>query len=171
MIRIGLTYDGKGIFSVVSKHGLEQVMETFKAGEVVNAELRRPRSVSQNNLFHALVEAAFDNQRTGPKFETWRHLKSWLLIRAGYCDEYHVEDDALSPAMANIFRQRFDFIEIVRVRGDGIVVRFAQSMSFDAMEHEAATDALNKVIEIIADKIVPGVDREELMKMGREEAK
>ena len=168
MIRIGLRYEGNGYFKAVSRHGLEQAQAEFDQGEAVNAELRRPRSVSQNNLFHALCEVAFDNQRDGPEFPTWRHLKSWLIIRAGACTEYRFKPESMTPEVARVLRARDDTVEVVVDRKTHeIVMRFADSISFDKMDADEATRVFDKCMDVICEKIVPGVTKEQLLEMGK----
>lgn len=170
-VKIGVRYEGNGYFRAVSRYGHEEAEKKFKKGEALNAELRRPRSVGQNNLFHALCEAAFDNQRDGPDFATWRHLKSWLLIHAGECTEHRFKPGSLTKEVAAALRQQFDTVDVVSDKKTGeIVLRFANSISFDQMDGERFTKAFDKCVEIVCQQIVPGVTAEELIEMTKKGA-
>lgn len=166
--KIGVRYEGNGYFRAVSRHAHEEAERRFTRGEVMNAEFRKPRSVGQNNLFHALCETAFDNQRDGPQFQSWRHLKSWLLIQAGECSEYRFEPGSLTKKVAAALRQQSETVDFVVNNATGeIVMRFAKSVSFDKMGHEGFTKVFDTCVDIICEEIVPGITREQLIAMAK----
>ena len=164
MIRVGLTYDGQGHFTAASRHALEELNKRFKRGDVVKAEVTRPRSVDQNRLFHLLCEAAFDHQVTGPTFATWRHLKSWVLIRCGHCEEYDFEPEAMTPEVARVLRRKFDFVEVVKRESDGhVLMRFAKSVGFNDVSHEDMSKLVDQALHVISEELVPGATKERLL--------
>ena len=103
-IDLQLEHIGGGQFRCRSKLDFELASENFAKGERVRAKVTRLRSVKQNAFFHAIVETAFENQRAGPLLPTWRHLKSWLLIKIGHCDVKEFEPKAMTPAVAAYLR-------------------------------------------------------------------
>lgn len=159
-----LRYEGNGAFRVASKLDLELAERTFQPQEFVRAKASRQRSVRQNDFFHALIEAAFDNQRGGPLLPTWRHLKSWLLIQAGHCDVTTFEPSAMTPAVAKALRATFDNVDFTH-DGRRIYMKVARSVRFDGPDSDEMSAIVDRVVEIIAAHIVPGVDPASLLAM------
>lgn len=161
-IKIGLRYDGNGRFYTLSRHDHEIAQEQLRQGDVFNAELTRPRSVSQTRAFHALMEEAFDNQSAGPSFETWRHLKAWVLIQLGHCEKWTFAPGSMTAEVANVLRQKFDFVDVARNSKGEIILRFAKSVAHNEVDADKMTKLFDGAISVIAREIMPGMDEEEL---------
>jgi hypothetical protein len=176
---LSLSYLGEGRFQTRTNMDYELCMRTYVNGDAIRAKISKSRSVKQNNYFHALVAAAFENQRGGPKCETWRHLKAWLLIEAGHCDEVRLPMTNATPAsveliaggMARALKRHCETLVVTRDRRtNDVVMRFAKSLSFAATDADAAGAVVTRVTEIICDRIVPGVDPMELIDMAKRRA-
>jgi hypothetical protein len=171
VIELRLTYEGNGAFRVATKLDFDLASQEFDQGDRVRAQITKPRSIRQNAYFHALVQAAFDNQRGGPQVETWEHLKSWLLIHAGWCEEYRFKRGSLSKEVAEVLRRKFDFVDFTVVERTGeIIMRFAKSISFKACPPEKMSEIMDKAVAIICTEIVPGMDPETIFNMARGKA-
>ncbi|MEO0943230.1 MAG: hypothetical protein AAFY06_00110 [Pseudomonadota bacterium] len=157
MLDLRLEYAGEGNFVCRTRFDRELVDDKLKAGERVRAKVTRPRSARQNDFFHAIVEAAFDNQRAGPQFPTWRHLKSWLLIQVGHCEVKTFPVTAMTPSVAAWLRRQHDNIDFAH-DGDHIYAYTAKSISFAACGGEKMDEIVDAVIVRIINDICPGMD-------------
>lgn len=167
MIELKMLSKGDGSLVPASPLDRNIVLTRLEPGKAVKVAITKQRSVRQNNMFHALVQAAHDNQRAGPQCETWEHLKAWLLIRAGHCHEQRIPLGNMSAAaatqimapLASFTRRVTPVIEYVHDRKrNELVMRSAKSWKFSEADHERATEVLDRVIAIICADIVPGVD-------------
>lgn len=176
-IDLKLEHVGGGQFRCRTRLDFDLCTREFGPGEPVRASITKRRSVRQNAFFHALVGAAFENQRSGPRCETAAHLKSWLLIEAGHCDEVRLsvagmnERDATAVArgMTAELKRRFDTVAVsFDPKSREIVMRFARSVSFRAADAEMFSGIVDRVAEIICAQIVPGTTPEQLFSEARE---
>lgn len=169
--QLRMRYEGDGVFRAATKLDYEKCLEAYSQGDVLRAELSRPRSITQNNYFHALVEAAWDNQRGGPRFGNWRTLKGYLLVRAEHSTERRMKLPrgtprsvavAIGSGLALLIRHSADYIGIsYDPKANEIVARFPGSMKFhgpDALSSDDASEIIDKVIALICTEIVPGAD-------------
>lgn len=171
MIDLRLTYEGQGIFRTAFKLDFELASSEFNQGDRVRAQVTKPRSVRQNAYFHALVQKAHENQRGGPHFETWEHMKAWLLIRCGWCEEKRFAPHSMTPEVAAWLRQQFEFLAFsVDTHTSEIIVRTAKSISFKACPADKMGEIMDKSLAIICTEIVPGVDPETIFNMAKEAA-
>jgi len=180
-IDLKLIYLGEGRFVTATASDLSTAVTGIKANEALRAKMTRRRSVQQNEFFHALIKAAFDNQRSGPQLPSWEHLKAWLLIRAG-CEEIRLplvgmaETDVarfLGP-MAAALRRRYPSVETAYdQRSHECVMRFARSVRFDPVTG-ASPDEMHKITHdvtaLICTEIVPGCTPDEIFAMAKEAA-
>lgn len=180
MLDLHLVYLGQGRFSTASKRDLDSASLALMPNERVRARITKKRSVQQNEFFHALVQVAHDNQRSGQPLPSWRHLKSHLLIRVDHCDEARIDLHECSPSMAAVvakgmtaeLRRRFDTVETSYDRKrHQIVMRFARSVSFSECTRERMGEIVDHVTAIICNEIVPGTTPEQLFTMARDRAK
>lgn len=178
-VELRLTYRGGGAFQVRSKADLELCQEHFQPGDYVRVSATKPRSVPQNRLFHALVQAAFENQRGGPLLPTWEHLRAHVLIQAGHCDETRVslkglprnDVPAVVAPLAAALKRRFDVVETSYDKGTHeIVLRFARQWRFSATDRETANEVFGRVLAYLSDVIVPGVEPTALLGMAKQAA-
>lgn len=174
-----LEYLGGGHYRTLGKLDFDLSEAQLEHGERVRVRVTKLRSLRQNAYFHALIDAAFENQRGGPKLESPAHLKSWLLIEAGHCDLVSFSIGKTPPLMAalvcggfaKVVRQRFDYVGThVDTKRNEIVMKFAKSVSFAKCDAEAMAGVVDKVVSIICTEIVPGCDPEALLNMAKERA-
>jgi hypothetical protein len=179
-VDLRLVHTGGGNFRPRTKLDFELCLSTFDDGEMVRAKVSKARSVRQNGYFHALIQAAFENQRGGPQVETWEHLKSWLLIEAGHCDEVRINVGSMSEAdaktvaggMARELKRRFDTVGVSYDRSSKeVVMRFARSVAFRAVDREKMGEIVDRVVAVICTVVVPGVDPETIMNQAKARAK
>lgn len=157
MIELGLIYQGLGHFVAAAKHDTVTAEAQLETGDRVRARLTRPRSIEQHRWTFSLFQAAFDNQRGGPKVENWEQLRKWLLIQAGHCDVMAFEPGALTPHVAQWLRGKFG-IEFTHDR-KWIYAKVAKSISFRAVDSDEMTRIANAVVDVICEVIVPGTSR------------
>lgn len=176
MLDLRLEYAGGGQFRCGSKMDFDLCNAALVAGERVRAKVSKVRSVRQNDFFHALIQAAHENQRGGPDCPTWLHLKSWLLIEVGHCDEVRIATPgmtetavrALVPGIVAALKQRVDNIGVFYDRrGAALIMRFAKSVSFRAVTSDDMKEIVDKVTAIICTTIVPGLDPETIFNMAK----
>lgn len=168
MLDLRLTYDRRaGVFRPGSSLDLRLAADKFSDGEQVRAKLSKRRSCRQNRYFHALVAAAYENQRGGPVLPSADHLRAWLLIQVGHCEEVRVplgdmpERDVVRVVapIAAALRQRFETVETTYSRSRSeIVMRFAKSVQFDKAEAERMNVIVDRVTAMICTVICPGLD-------------
>lgn len=171
MLDLRLRCEAAGLFRVASKNDFDLASEV-EVGEMVRAKLFKARTLNQNNLLHALCEAAFDNHRGGPRPEevpTWRHMKSWLLIEAGHCDVKRFRRGSMTPEVAKHLRQQVDTVHFTVSNKTGEILmktaRRTRNLSRDDMG-----ELIDRVEAIIRAEVVPGVERDQLLNMARSKA-
>lgn len=167
MLDLRLEFIGIGMFRTAYHTDFEEAEQSFKVGDKLRAQLTHQRSIRQNNYFHALVQQAWENQRSGKRLPTWRHLRSHLLIMAGHCTEVRVSckgmpKHLIGPFMLAHARVVKDATQDVEIswdqRAEEIVYRRAKSWSFRETSSDEATKILDRVIDHICTEIVPGMD-------------
>lgn len=164
MIELRLRIDDQGRFVPATRIDFERATAAFDPGTVVNAKLTKRRSTPQNAWFHAVVQRAFANQTGGPSREivpTWEHLKHWLLIEVGHCSVDKFEPEALTPRVAAWLRRRDPTVQFFVGKDHCIYAKTALSVSYRACGPAVFTQVANDVIDIIAERIVPGTQRED----------
>lgn len=161
MIDVKLEYLGNGQFRTANRTSFEAVSAALDPGDRVRARLTRPRSVQQNEFFHALCEMAHDNQSAGFRQPTWRHLKSWLLIEAGHCDVQIFRLGTLGTGLTQFLsalRHVHDNVQFWTNEENGtLIMKTAKSVSFRSADRETMHRIVDRVIEIICTDIVPGL--------------
>lgn len=180
MSDLRLRYEGNGVFKAATHLDFETACETYTQGDVLNASLSKPRSVSQNRFFHALVEAAYENQRSGPRLASWKALKGYLLIEAGHCLEKRVKLPrgtqrsaavAIGQALVLLIRSSEEYVGLAYdPNTNELVARYPGSMRMrgqGAMGGEEANHVVDKVVDVICSQIVPGADPMLLMSDAR----
>jgi len=169
MLDLRLRYQGGGRFQAATKLDFDLAEAQVEREVLLRAKISHPRSLRQNAYFHALIEAAYDNQRGGPKVADWRHLKAWLLIQIGHCEEHRFKRGALTPEVAKLLRQKVDTVETnVNKRTGEIVLRFAKPTR--DLSSEEMSELVDKVVALICTKIVPGMDPESILNMAKSKA-
>jgi hypothetical protein len=174
MLDLRLRYEGGGRYQAAGRLDYDLSEGEFSSGDMVRAKVMRPRSVRSNNFFHAIIEAAYENHRGGPNLASWRHLKDWLLIQVGHCNERrtHVgnlsarEAKAAGMALATAVRMGEEFIAVAYdpKRGD-FIARAAASTA--KLGTEEMSDVTDKVLALIVTEIMPGSTPEEILNEAR----
>lgn len=111
-----------------------ETLEGIKKGETVTASIRRPRNLKHHRLLFALLEAVFEHQS---QYATVQDLLSALKIATGY----------------------FDTGSTV----DGLPFVVPKSISFASMGRHEFEQWYERVLEIILTRILPGINRDELV--------
>lgn len=168
-VQLRLIYNGNGTFRVREHLDFKICQEQFGAGEVLHAKVTHQRSLKQNDYFHALIQAAWENQRSGPHLPTWEHLKHWLLIQADHCDVFELEPSSMTPQVAAIFRKTFDTVDFTE-KGGRIFMKVAKSVSFKKCDGEAMKQVVDRVVAIICEEIVPGARPQDIFEMAKTKA-
>jgi len=152
-LTLELCYNGDGSFRTSSPFDFKLAQSRLGEGELIRVSVSRGRSSKQNRLFHALIQAAFDNQVHGPMLETVDHMRAYLLIRAGHCNETRIPTakqsakDVVSTArhMSAFLRQHYEY-------------------------YETANAVMQRVIDEICGNICPGTTPDSLLDMAKLEA-
>ncbi len=179
MLDLRLRYRGGGTFQTAGRLDYDLAETEFERGKLVRAKVSAPRSVRQNDFFHALIEAAWENQRGGPRLPTWRHLKAYLLIEAGHCTETRLplgrmtsnQAAEIAGKLAGALRRQYDtaWVTYSQTRNE-IILRFAKSVSFRAVDGDEMREITDKVVSLICTEIVPGMDPQSILDMARSKA-
>lgn len=180
MLDLCLRFEGKGFVPAARTDWL-LARDKLHIGQTFRARLVVPRSNKRNDFLHALIQRAYENQRGGPDLPTWQHLKAWLLIEAGHCEETRVKvgrltlTEAKAAGLAIATTVRLQGREYVGVTYDGkrgeFIIRTAKSVSFHALPDEGQfAEIVDKVVAIIGAEIVPGMTPEEVFAMGEKQA-
>jgi hypothetical protein len=129
-------------------HGLQPdavnagVLDDVPIGSIVSVTIKRPRNVAHHRKLFALVSVVFPHQTT---WLTREDLRKNLLIAAGHCKT--VKALITDPTTGK------------RVVGE---VWEAESISFKALDQKGFEAVYDRVVHIILDKILKGVDRADL---------
>jgi hypothetical protein len=178
-LTLELAYQGDGAFRTARPFDYRLAQKQLGEGELIRVNVTRGRSSKQNRMFHALIQAALDNQVHGPMLETADHMKAYLLIRAGHCNETRIplgkqsakETMFVARRMSAFLRQHYDFCETAYddARSE-LVLRVAKPWRFSKTDHETANSVMERVVSEIVTNIVPGVTPDELLNMAKSEA-
>ncbi len=160
MLDLRLQYQGGGKFQTRNKLDFELAEAELKPGETLRCRTTKQRGIRANRLFHAIIEAAFDNRRGGPGPEivpTWRHLKSWILCEIGHCEVTVFEADAITAKVAKALRQVHDntFFSMRPNTGE-IVMRVARPTR--NLTQKEFGEIIDATLAVICREIVPGAD-------------
>lgn len=168
---------GQGRFQTAQRLDFDLANKEFSSGELARAKIMRPRSVRQNNFLHALIEAAFENQRGGPQLPTWRHLKSYLLVSIGHCDEVRTQlprgtnrEEAVrfTGSLAGALRRNYDTVwTTLDLKRSEVVMRFAKPTDFGSVDADEIREIVDGVVALICTEIVPGAEPEKLLNEAR----
>jgi|688.fasta_scaffold370257_3 hypothetical protein len=129
-------------------HGLQPdavnagVLDDVPIGSIVSVTIKRPRNVLHHRKLFALISVVFPHQSV---WLTREDLRESLLIAAGHCEA--VQAMITDPTTKK------------RVLGE---VWRAKSISFKALDQKGFEAVYDRVVHIILDKILKGVDRADL---------
>ena len=113
----------------------EDALRKIGQGDIVKVEVRKPRNVQHHRLFWALMSLV------------WQQLDH---------EEYpSVEDLVARVKIATGHRQRIEM-------GNGMVAFIPKSIAFAKMDQTAFSDFYERVCDLIASKILPGISKGDL---------
>lgn len=104
-------------------------MPRLKLGSVVKVKITRPRNVMHHRKFYALMNLIFKNQE---HYETLDDLVNIIKIATGHCHVYRKKN------------------------GDALPV--PRSIAFHNMDQTQFDDFYAKVIRLVRENIIPGLD-------------
>jgi len=169
MLDLRLKYLGGGKFQTAGSLDFDLCGKELDEGETVRARVTHQRSVKQNAFFHALIAAAWENQRGGPQFPSWEHLKGWLLIKVGHCDVKQFAANAMTAEVARHIRLTNPMADFT-TDGESIFMKTAKSVSFKSTSAEEMAPVVDAVVALICSEIVPGVTPAQLLGMAKDRA-
>lgn len=137
----------------------------YEKGEVYSLEVREERSGASHNHYFASIHTGWYNlpENMDGRFPTPKHLRKWLLIRAGYHDERSIvaPSKAAAHRIAAFIRPMDDFAVVV-VSEATVTVYTAKSQSVRAMGKADFAASKDAVLGLLADMI--GTPKEALAK-------
>lgn len=110
------------------------LLTKLKHGQVVMADVKRPRNVQHHRKLFALLNLVVDNQE---HYQTAEHLLAALKCATGHADEYPLKD------------------------GSGVVM-IPKSINFAAMDQTEFEKFYDRALHIIARDVIPGINRADL---------
>ena len=109
-----------------------EIIAKFSAGEIIKAEISRPRNVKFLRKFFAMLQIILENQ-----------------------DHYKSMDDLLDVSKLSVGHVRV----IQTKRGE---VRIPKSISFAAMDETAFSEFYERVVTWVLAEVIPGLQRKDL---------
>jgi len=113
----------------------EDLLAELPEGRDLTVEIKRQRSVRQNNFFRALLRKVVENHNT---YNTPDQLILWLKVRLGYVDEIKFHD--------------------------GGTFFVAKSTSFNSMGQDEFRMFFDQVLQLITTEVIVGINTEELVR-------
>jgi len=101
----------------------------IKLGAVVRVEIKQPRNARHHRLFFALMNKVFENQET---YETLDDLVNVIKIATGHCKTYH--------------------------KRNGEPIHVPRSIAFHKMDQTQFSEFYAKVVRLVCERIIPGLD-------------
>jgi hypothetical protein len=155
-------------FQPVSPYWERRANREYGKGEVVRLVDQPERSGASHNHFFASVESAWESlpPLLAERWPSSKHLRSYALIKAGYCDIDNVVCASHADAMrVAAFTRAGDEYALVDVKKNVVTRYRAKSQSYRSMgkeEFQASKDAVLRIIAEILD-----ISRQELADAGR----
>lgn len=112
----------------------EEVLTKIKRGDLVMVEVKRSRNLKHHQKFFVLMHLVFDNQE---KYEVFEDFLDAVKCATGH-------RTILSVTESRIIMQ-------------------PKSIAFSKMDQDQFNAFYNNVIDLVCRKIIPGMDREELI--------
>jgi hypothetical protein len=100
----------------------------------VEIQVKQPRNIQFHRKFFAMLNVAFENRQAG-EFGDLDVFRKTLLMQAG-------------------------FYKIINAIGDKILIE-AESISFANMDNQGFVEVYNKVLDIILNEYMPGIEKPE----------
>lgn len=110
------------------------------------------RSRASHNAYFAAIHEGFQNlpEKIAARWPTEEHLRAWLLVETGWCDEMDVELASEDEARKLVRRTRSES-PYARIHHNGrrVLVRYPKSQSAAAMSKQAFEDSKRDVLELL----------------------
>ena len=155
------TWDGESMIPLARFAKLSD--EQFVIGEKYKMEAIEARSVDSHNHYFACVNEAWLNlpESFADQFPTSEHLRKWVLIKAGFCDERSIVCASKAEAQRiAAFIKPMDTYAVVIASEATIKAFTAQSQSMRAMGKKDFQASKQAVFDILSGMI--GVETKEL---------
>lgn len=110
-----------------------EYMRGIKIGDVLRAEITKPRNGKFHRKFFKLLEVAFENQ---DKYDVFEAFRAEVTMRSGFFIEHHHVTGAISYQ--------------------------PKSIAFGKMDELEFSKLYNKAIDVIIKNFMPGTDADEL---------
>lgn len=112
-----------------------------------------PRSRASHNHYFAALHEGFLNlpEKFAARFPSEDHLRHWLLVRTGWCDETEIETASPKEArkLAMEWRLR-DSYAVIQAIGRKVIIRWAKSQDHRSMGKQAFQDSKKDVLEFLS---------------------
>jgi hypothetical protein len=140
----------------------EEKLEEFPAGSILKAKVTRPRSQVHNAFFHVFIQEVFDKWPRSHDFQPdeWKHLRAWLLCKAGHCekmtvviseDERHIINPIIK-AFRTFFGTDKDRYTFVGIKGSALIAMRPSSLKYEDVDQHWFQPIAEKVFEIIEEE-------------------
>jgi hypothetical protein len=164
MLDLRLKFVGNGHFVTATMADFEAAGGEYEIGQVLNARTSAKRSNSQNNYFHVIVASVWEHM----DHERWpsaAHLKAHILNAVGHCDVKRFEPEAMSRAAAQVLRIEAYIEFFVDAKTREIIMKTPRRTR--GLNKEEMGAVIDKTLDYISCKLMPGVDPEALRKIAR----
>lgn len=110
------------------------------------------RSRASHNFYFACLAEGFNNlpENIAARWPTPEHLRAWLLIESGWCeeDEFTLDDEAEAKTAMTKIRKRQPYARIIR-NGRKVIVQYAVSQSAAAMGKDKFEASKKDVLDLL----------------------
>ena len=110
-----------------------EAIDKLRVGDIVRVEMKRPRNVDHHRKLFALLELILRNQT---RYASMDALLDAIKVFVGHCT-------------------------VMKLR-DGREVYVPKSISFSAMDQTEFDQFFDRVVKVVTEQIIPGLDRKDL---------
>jgi hypothetical protein len=165
-----LKYIGNAHFVAASHADYQAAVAEFKLGEELVARLTRRRSLRQNNYLHVIIQNAHDSRpEPDPRQPTWEHLKAHILNAVDHCDVKRFAPGSMTREVAETMRGAF-YVEYFVDRKTCEIIQKTPRRTRSLTKEEMGA-LIDRVLNYICRKIVPGTNPEDLRRLAQEAAR
>ncbi|MDX2265400.1 MAG: hypothetical protein NW215_10560 [Hyphomicrobiales bacterium] len=148
-------------------------------GRTFKVTITHPRSSKDHAHFFAVIQKAFENNRSNIEFIDAEHLRAWALCEAGFCAVFDLPADAaetlgvagyadlISDVMSRARAAGYSFVE---PDARGVTVKVPLSISWSKLDQTSFNPIRDAVFEVLTTRIVPGATVETLFNATLEDA-
>lgn len=152
-----LRYAGDGEFKAASAYHARALDKHLVIGEVLIWEQVHPRSVKSHSHYFAVLEEAWLNlpETISMEFPTMHHLRTYCLIKAGYCTVTKVACATNRSAITLIASvAEMDSFAVCELTNNNVVTTYrAKSQSTREMGAEEFQKSKTAVLEIVSEMV------------------